>query len=115
PNTFNFIDLSNQKFSTFTDISGFTEVGPFPANMTARNLFRGPGAWYLTTGFSKKFFITERYQLQFRGEMYNAFNHANLFINPSQTDISAFDEGAAYVPARRDGRRNVQLALKLIF
>jgi len=114
-NTFNFIDLSNQKLSSFKDISTFTEVGPFPTNMTARNIFRGPGAWNLIAGFSKKFFITEEYQLQFRAEMFNAFNHANLFINPSQTDISSFDEGTAYVPAHRDGRRNVQFALKLTF
>jgi len=29
--------------------------------------------------------LSERYTLQFRGEMFNAFNHANLYILPGQT------------------------------
>jgi len=120
PNNFNFIDLSNQTPSSFKDISGNTEVGPYPANMTARNAFRGPGFWNLDTGIYKKFFVTERYQLQFRAEMYNTFNHANLYVNTNQTDISSFN----YVPASRGirpfvgalpERRNIQMALKLIF
>ena len=111
PNRFKFIDLSNQKTSSFTDISGGTEVGPFPTNMTQRNAFRGPGAWNLNTGIYKRFYLTERYQLQFRAELYNTFNHANLFAGVGETDISGQD----YVPADRRGRRNVQFALKFIF
>src|SRR5262245_49844604 len=120
PNDFTFIDLSNQTPSNFTDASGGVEVGPYPANMTARNLFRGPGFWNLDTGIYKKFFLTEKYQLQFRAEMYNTFNHANLYVNTNQTDISSFN----YVPASRGirpfvgalpERRNIQMALKLIF
>jgi hypothetical protein len=120
PNEFNFIDLSNQTPSDFTDISGNTEVGPYPSNMTKRNSFRGPGFWNLDTGIYKKFFITERYQLQFRAEMYNTFNHANLYVTTSQTDISS----QGFVPATRGlrpfvgalpERRNIQMALKLIF
>ena len=49
--------------------------------------------------------------LQLRGEVYNVFNHANLFVVGSETDISRF----GYAPARRDGRRNVQFALRIIF
>jgi len=120
PNDFNFIDLSNQTPSDFTDVSRGVEVGPYPANMITRNLFRGPGAWDFNAGFSKKFFITEKYQLQFRAEMFNAFNHANLYINTPLVDISTLN----YVPATKGirpfvgaqpERRNVQVALKLIF
>ncbi|MBI1760105.1 MAG: carboxypeptidase regulatory-like domain-containing protein [Acidobacteria bacterium] len=111
PNRFNFISLSNQKPSDFTDKSGGVEVGPYPTTMTARNLFRGPGQWNLDLGIYKKFFLTERYELQFRGEMYNAFNHANLFAGVGEADISSLD----FVPASRFGRRHVQLALKLQF
>jgi len=115
PNRFTYIDLSNQKTSDFTDKSNGTEVGPYPTTMTQRNLFRGPGQWNLDTVFAKKFFLTERYQLQFRGELYNIFNHANLFAGVGEADISGFDPGTAFVPASRAGRRHVQLALKLIF
>lgn len=111
PNRFNYIDLSNQSPSTFTDVSGFTEVGPFPSNMTKRNAFRGPGFWNVDLAIYKEFFFGEKYRLQLRGEFYNAFNHANLFVSGGETDISSIN----YVPAFREGRRNIQLAAKFIF
>lgn len=111
PNRFNYIDLSRQTPSDFTDVSGFTEVGPFPSGMTRRNAFRGPGYWNVDGAVYKSFFFGEKYRLQLRGEFFNIFNHPNLFIRGGETDISSFN----YVPAFRNGRRNVQLALKFIF
>ena len=66
--------------------------------MAKRNSFRGPGFWNLDGGIYKTFHLTERYSLQFRGEMYNVFNHANLYVNSSTADISA---GAQFVQACR--------------
>jgi hypothetical protein len=107
-----FIDLSRQQAGVFAHpITGTSEVGPFPAGMTRRNAFRGPGAWNLDAGIYKRFSLGERFNLQFRGEFFNVFNHANLFIRGGETDVSAFD----FVPAFRSGRRNVQLALKFTF
>lgn len=111
PNRFNFVDLSKYTLSNFTDVSGGHEVGPYPANMTRRNSFRAPGLWDLTFSLHKRFYITENYTLQFRGEFYNVFNHANMFVLRSETDASSF----AYVPTVRDGRRNVQLAVRFEF
>ncbi len=120
PNRYTYLDLSGQTPSNFTDVSGGVEVGPYPSNMTARNAFRGPGAWNLDTGIYKKFFLTEKYQLQFRAEFYNLFNHSNLYLLANEADVSALN----FVPASRGitantlippERRNVQLALKLIF
>ena len=117
-NRFKLINLSTQKTSDFTDKSGGVEVGPYPTSMLKRNAFRGPGAWNTNLGFFKNFKLKENYELQFRGEMYNAFNHANLYAGTGEADISSQD----YVPASRGitalgatERRNVQLALKLIF
>jgi len=65
----------------------------------------------------------EKTNLQFRWEVYNVFNHANLYVNPSSLDVegggnvtSCFACGATLtgVPFATD-RRNIQLALKLIF
>jgi len=62
--------------------------------------------------------------LQFRGELYNAFNHHNLYILPFNLDVSG---GLPAVQADKGGvnpngpgsstdeRRNVQFALKLTF
>lgn len=52
----------------------------FPANMTGRNAFRQPGLYNLNVSFAKSFKLNERVGLQFRGEMYNALNHSDLFV-----------------------------------
>ncbi len=48
---------------------------------TGRNTVYGPGYWNADIGILKNFNVTERIKLQFRTEMFNAFNHAN-FANP---------------------------------
>jgi hypothetical protein len=79
--------------------------------MTRRDAFRGPGQWTLDLGIYKGFRIREGWDMQFRVELFNAFNHPNLQVNGGQTDVS----GLNFVPASKFGSRNVQLALKLIF
>ena len=92
-------------------MTGIADYGPYPSNMTARNRFRRPGYWNLDGGIYKRIDISERYAIQIRGEFYNVFNHANLFINDGQVDISA----SPFVTAYKEGRRQVQLAIKFIF
>ncbi len=46
-----------------------------------RNGFRGPGLWQADLGLTKRFRITERYNLDFRAEAFNLFNRAQ-FGNP---------------------------------
>jgi hypothetical protein len=47
-----------------------------------RNFFHGPGINNTDLSFYKDTAITERYKLQLRVDLFNAFNHAN-FANPS--------------------------------
>jgi hypothetical protein len=49
--------------------------------------------------------------MQFRAEFYNLFNHANLFVDTANTDVSSTDRVTAF----RSGRRQVQLAMKFVF
>lgn len=113
PNNFVYIDLPASAIdSTYVHPKTLTsDFGPYPKNMTGRNFFRGPGSWNLDLGIYKNTKITERFTVQLRGEMYNMFNHANLFVNAGDADAG----GVSFVSASRDGRRNIQLALKLIF
>ncbi|HKX29504.1 MAG TPA: carboxypeptidase regulatory-like domain-containing protein [Blastocatellia bacterium] len=112
PNRFSYIDLSGLSSGSYLNpITGTSIFGPFPSGMTARNSFRGPGNWNLDLGLFKTLSVREWGTLQLRGEVYNVFNHANLFVIGSETDISR----NSYVPAKRDGRRNVQLALRFSF
>jgi hypothetical protein len=92
-------------------ITGTSIFGSFPAGMTERNSFRGPGAWNVDVAVFKTIRVREWGTLQLRAEAYNIFNHANLFVIGHQTDISRF----GYVPAQRNGRRNLQFAIRFIF
>ncbi len=75
-----------------------------------RNVLEGPG--YLNVDFSmaKVFSLAERVTLQFRGELFNLFNHAN-FANPDNNIASG---SVGVISAANDGR-SVQFALKLVW
>jgi hypothetical protein len=53
-----------------------------------RNIFTAPGYWNVDLGFIKTFPIGERFKIQFRTEMFNAFNHAN-FDNPRDASVGS--------------------------
>ena len=111
PNEFRLIDLKTQTPGNFNNpITGTSEFGPFPANMTRRNAFRGPGFWNMDFGLFKNIHITENTRIQLRGEFYNLFNHANMFVDGASAEVN---EGL--IRGFKDGRRNVQLAAKFIF
>lgn len=111
PNSFTLVDLSSQTLRVPPGRDGVDyNFGPFPANMSKRNAFRGPGFWQVDAGIYKRIRFSERYSLQLRGEIFNVFNHANLFVDYASPDVSSGD-----VLATRQGRRNVQLAAKFIF
>jgi hypothetical protein len=110
PNEFLLLDLTNVTDHHFDPVTGTGEFGPFPSNMTARNAFRGPGFWNVDFGVHKNIRFGERYSLQLRGELFNAFNHANLFLDGASVDVT---EGT--VKGFKTGSRNVQLAVKFIF
>jgi hypothetical protein len=57
-------------------------------NGAGRNIFTAPSYWNVDLGFIKTFAITERVKLQFRTEMFNAFNHAN-FDNPRDASVGS--------------------------
>jgi hypothetical protein len=110
PNRYNYIDLTGLHAGSFTDSLGFAEFPPFPSNMSKRDAFRAPGFWNIDGGLYKNFKLTERYTLQLRLEAYNVLNHANLKVTYGDADVEL-----PYVPAFFDGRRNVQIAGKIIF
>ena len=105
--------------------NGISDWGPFPAGMTARNSFRGPGAWTVDASLSKTFPIHEQINLEFRAEGFNLFNHHNLYIQGATNDIGSGSGGAiiaskggigAGTPAgANDERRFGQFALKINF
>jgi hypothetical protein len=71
----------------FKDNSAFAIPAP-GQNGAGRNIFTAPGYWNLDLGFIKTFQLTERFKLQFRTEMFNAFNHPN-FDNPRDASVGS--------------------------
>jgi hypothetical protein len=125
-NAFNYVNLPAAN-PFVNPLSGNGVVGPFPADMTKRNAFRGPGYWNMDMGLYKRIRFSEKYSMQLRLEAFNVFNHSNLFISPGSLDISGFTDAAgnpipSFITANRGvftsgnlERRNVQLAAKFIF
>jgi hypothetical protein len=98
--------------------TGVSDFGPYPAAMNARNAFRSPGYWNVDMGIYKAFDLTERFKLQFRAEMYNAFNHANLYLQSGDVDVSSYtfvDAAKGLTVSGGKDYRTVQLALRLMF
>jgi len=92
--------------------TGISDFGPYPGGMNARNRFRGPGSWNVSVAVGKTFSIRENLKLTLRGEAYNLFNHANLFVAGGDTDVS---QAQPFVDAFKDGNRVMQLAIRLEF
>ncbi len=118
-NTFNYLPLPANLIDHYTNpLYLYSDLPPFPADITGRNTFRAPGVWDLDLGVYKAFALSERFKLQLRGEAYDIFNHSNLYVIGTAAD----DSSTSFIPACRGGcngvirdRRNLQLAAKLIF
>jgi hypothetical protein len=110
------------------DTTFFSKTPPTGRVGTAgRDQFYGPGLVNFDFAAAKNFPITERARLQFRGDLFNLFNHTN-FSNPVSNQSSAsFGKitstvGSAVATAVGTtaglvggGPRVVQLSMRLIF
>jgi Carboxypeptidase regulatory-like domain/TonB-dependent Receptor Plug Domain len=102
--------ISNTKtVSQWFNPSAFTDaVGHFGTSTNGQLL--GPGQQVWDIGFIKNTNVSERLRLQFRGEFFNAFNHANFWGVDNNVDDGSFGAvTSTHLP------RNIQLALKLYF
>src|SRR5690242_5974079 len=118
-NTFDYFNFSSGFDSSYINpTAGISDFGPFPKNMLPRGYFYGPGAYTIDLGVYKTTKINERLSLQIRGEFFNLLNHSNMWLTLSDNDLSSTTTVHAQKgvpPINADERRNVQLALKLIF
>jgi hypothetical protein len=81
-----------------------------------RGVYRGPGLADLDLSLFKTTRLTERTNLQFRAEFFNAANHPNFGI-PNTTVFSgtAFSPSAGLITATNTTSRQIQFGLKLFF
>jgi len=132
PNTLTLYDL-NGVFESVNDYcTGLGNPACYLTNPTAfekRNQFRAPGLWHWDAALQKHFRITEKVGMDLRGELFNVFNHDNLYLNGSTNDISNTNPttGTPYVTANRGNppginsqgiaaeRRAIQVGAKISF
>jgi hypothetical protein len=128
PNQYNILTLPGANETVFDPALGISDFGPYPANMTGRNMFRGPGAWNLDAAITKSFALTERFKLEFRAEGFDVFNHHNFYVLETNLDAANFAGVPVSVSALKGGlginnvsgtnhdeRRFGQFALRLTF
>ena len=114
PNSFNLLDLKAlERFAGGYrhPLTGNSDFGPYPADMTERNAFRGPGFWNVDLSLSKRARFSDKYAVQFRVEAYNVFDHANMFARTGDADISS----VTFIEGFKEGNRRLQLGLKFEF
>ena len=113
PNEYDLLDISGlapYAGSYVNPLTGTSDYGPYPASMTKRNDFYGPGAWNVDFIIGKRFRFGNKAAL-LRLEAYNLFNHANMYAH---TDIAQIDSVTSITGAKDDFRR-MQLGFKFEF
>jgi len=89
-----------------------------------RNSIYGPKFWNVDFSLAKRFRISERLDLQFKGEFFNIFNHPNFalpnfFVYPGSTQQGLItqtpDQAQTNPGLGGGGPRVIQLGLKLLF
>ncbi len=99
-------------FNSAARTNSFSIPAPGAYGTCGRNSFTGPGYLQFDFGIFKTFEVTEKWKLDFRTELFNAFNSAN-FNNPSTTSIQSSIFGR--ITSLRAPNRIIQFALKLNF
>jgi hypothetical protein len=114
PNEYTLLDLSPllpTAGSYLNPKTGNSDFGPYPANMTARNAFRGPGYWNIDFVAGKRFYFAGNKAVMARLEVYDLFNHHNMYAHTDAADIS----GATAITGYLKDNRRMQLGFKFEF
>lgn len=108
------------------NFNAFENAPPYVQGSLGRNVMRGFKAIQTDIAVRREFNLTERWNLQFRAEAFNLFNHANFGSIYNQLTNGASRFGLAYSTQNTQlgglnslyqigGPRSLQLALKLRF
>ena len=93
------------------DASAFTLPTQYTYGNAGRNILRGPGLVNVDFSLFKNFHLTERFNLQVRGEAFNLTNTPG-FSNPNSTfNTSTFGS----ITSTANNNRQVQLGAKILF
>jgi len=110
------------KIGEWINPAAFATPAPKTFGNAPRDVGRGPGAWQMDLGISRQIHLTERAQLQFRGEFFNLFNHPQYGLPQSDFSSSGFGVISQTVntttpvsPVGAGTPREMQFALRVSF
>jgi outer membrane receptor protein involved in Fe transport len=112
--------LDNPTAQRWFNTEAFVNPAPFTFGNIGRALpdVRGPGTFNWDLSFIKNTRLTERFNLQFRAEMFNFMNSVNLGLPARGFSPGANGQNISgtfgTITSARDAR-NIQLGLKLLF
>jgi hypothetical protein len=98
------------RLTSYFDPSPFTDSLDQWGN-SGRNILRGPNQIQYDFMLGKQFAMGERYRVEFRWEMYNAFN-SPVFTNPASTFAANGPGTAGVISSTIGGPRTMQSALR---
>ncbi len=102
--------ITNPDASRWFNTTAFAQVPDTRRGTSGVGMVLGPGRFLTDLSLRKKFSITERFKLQFQGDMFNVFNQV-MWNNPNVSfNNNAFGQINGAAPGR-----NVQLGLQLTF
>ncbi|MGC1130423.1 MAG: carboxypeptidase regulatory-like domain-containing protein [Candidatus Acidiferrales bacterium] len=101
----------SQWLNEYFNTAAFTFNAPGTFGDSGRNMFQGPPSKNVDAAIAKNWSVRERYNLQFRWEMFNAFNHP-IFGTP---DANVGDGGSFGKITSLGPMRVMQAGLKFAF
>jgi hypothetical protein len=101
---------AQQSESEWFNPNAFTSPVAFTFSNLGRNALYGPGSWNVDAALMKNFKFFERWNLQFRAEGFNVFNHPNWGLPDSNISYPGAGEVFTFGTPR-----TVQFGLKLTF
>jgi hypothetical protein len=104
-------NLAVQTPERWFDTSAFAMPAPFTFGNAGRNIVFGDGLTNVDLSAVKTFKLTERINLQARGEFFNSLNNTNFADAPGRTAFTP--NFGRYFAA--ENPRQIQIALKLLF
>ena len=110
--------LTTAPCRTWLNASAFSLPAAGQFGNVGKGQFRGPGYTSWDMGISKTFPVHDAIAVQFRGELFNTFNHTNFTASNtgslSQNPVTTFSGGFGNLLAAGDPRI-IQLAAKVVF
>ena len=110
PNVVGNPELSNHTTTQWFNTSAFAFPAPGTFGNAGRNILDGPGFQNVNVSLMKNTALSERFNLQFRAEAFNLFNHPNFNLPDNFLGSPTFGR----ITSARDPR-HIQFGLKLLF